>query len=72
MSLVDGYIRASALQVRRAYESHFKRPIPGDVPYAEIARELIRELGIDKAKPLIEGQSTDPNVPEATIAEQSQ
>lgn len=62
-------IDATCLQVRRAYEYLFGRRIPGDVPYTEIARRIVAEIGHDKAKAAIEGQSNDPNAPEPPIRE---
>jgi hypothetical protein len=55
--LVSGEINATALQVRRAYEYLFYQRIPDDIPFSEIARKVILELGFEKAKACIEGQS---------------
>jgi hypothetical protein len=49
-------IGASAYQVRTAYESH--TGVPMDCHHHDAARRLVKAMGFDGAKALIEGQAT--------------
>jgi hypothetical protein len=55
---------ANALQVRRAYERHYERLIPDGLTYADAGNQLVADLGLDAARALILGQSSDPHAPE--------
>lgn len=51
---------ATALQIRRAYEKHFKTEFPGTLPFAHAGLQLIDALGREKGQAFILAQSNDP------------
>jgi hypothetical protein len=50
---------ATALQIRRAYESHFGTKLEGS--YSEAAETFVKLMGMEKAHEFILSQSNDPN-----------
>jgi len=44
---------ASLLEIGTAYEQHFGKKMPGDMPYLEGGKALVADMGNDKAHALI-------------------
>lgn len=58
---IAGGVNCTFLQLRRAWEAHHGQCIPSGMPYILLARMLVRKLGFEAAKTLMEGQSNDVN-----------
>jgi hypothetical protein len=54
--------QVSVLQVRRAYETHFNRPLEDAKPFSQAAQEILNDMGNDPGVRFIQAQSNDPGV----------